>query len=216
MLARRAVPVIVITLVAGLCWAAPPSAEEILTHALSLHKDIQDYTATVSVSFNVPGLNIPDRTAKVYVKLPDKVHVESKGIVVLPKDALLFGNLAARIKEGARVVLAGSDDSNDPPVYCLKIIPKDQDDRMRALMWIEGDTWNIKTTELWNGPNLGLQIKWHHIKVGEQYWMPSRLICSIPGGVIGESEPGIITVTFGNYVINTGLSDEFFGQKGRR
>ncbi len=216
MLARRAAPVIAITLVAGLCWAVTPSADEILTRALSLHQAIQDYTATVSVSFDVPGLDIPNRTAKVYVKLPDKVHVESKGIVVLPRDALLFGNLAARIKEGARVVLAGSDDSNDPPVYCLKIIPKDQDDRVRALMWIEGDTWNIKTTELWNGPNLGLQINWHHTKIGDRYWMPSRLVCRIPGGVIGESEPGIITVTFSNYAINTGLSDEFFGQKGRR
>ena len=47
----------------------------------------------MKIIVDVDFLKIPEREAKIYYKKPDKIHVESEGFVMLPKEGLNFSPL---------------------------------------------------------------------------------------------------------------------------
>ncbi len=189
------------------------SAQEILGNALDLHKGITDYIADVCVETDIPDLNMPVSRMTVYVKPPDKVHIESRSIVILPRDALLLGNLRRHLTEDTQVMLVGTDVSASPPVYCLKIVPKGNANRGRLLLWVAANTWTLTKSEIWAGPNKLATVLWKYTQVNKQFWMPTRLVCRLGDGTLPMLSAGTITLTFSNYRINTGLSDEFFAAR---
>lgn len=201
-----------VILMAGPLHAAP-SARQFLRKAMDLHEGITDYIADVRVETDIPNLNLPVRQMTVYVKRPDKVHVESRSIVILPKDALLLGNLRHHLEKSSEVMLVGTDLSASPPVYCLKIVPKGDSNRGRLLLWVTANTWTLTKSEIWSGPNKLATVSWQYTRVNEQFWMPVRLICRLGAGILPQLSGGTITITFTNYQINTGLSDEFFASR---
>ena len=203
---------------------AQPSAQQILRNVMDLHRGVTDYIADVGVATDIPGLNLPASRMTVYVKPPDKVHVESRSIAIIPRDALLLGNLRRHLAESSRVVLAGTNLGASPPVYCLKIMPKEDANRGRLLLWVVANIWTLTKSELWAGPNKLATLSWQYARINEQFWMPARLVCRLGSGALPqlsggaltlpELDGGVVTITFSNYRINTGLTDEFFAARG--
>ena len=203
---------------------AAPAGIDILTKAMSLHKSVRDYTATVQVTTNLPDVEIPDRTAKVYVKPPDKAFVESRGIVFIPKRALLFGDLAKEIGKGANVTLIGTSKSGGKTVYALKIIPKNPPQNPpqgkrpgstgtpRILTWVNGSNWTLQKMEVYDGAKLAVRVNFSYIQT-QGVWMPAKVSASVPKGVLGSASEGRVELAFSNYKLNVGLTDEFFKKK---
>ena len=192
--------------------AATPSGMEIVTKALQSQAGVQDYVATVSVTVEAPNVQIPKRTMTVYYKAPDKLHVESEGLVVLPRDALLMGNLSKHVQEDTDATLIGQGTLKGRPVYCAKLTPKEeQDNQRRVLCWIDAERYLLMKSEMWHGSTKALTITLTHTQQGGKYWMPTSIACRIPGGVLGDAaEPASITVSFSDYQVNTGLADSIF------
>ncbi len=206
----------------ALCLIAtgPTAAEdlaprEVLARTLALHDGVQDYTAHVRVTTDIPDFDIPVREFTVYIKRPDKVKIESTGLVIVPKDVLLLGDLKRHLAEAGQVTLAGVNREGSRPLYCLKITPEMAAKRDRLLLWVEDERWTLTKTELWGGANRYLTVYWKHVQVNERFWMPAEVKCEISGGVLRGARPGTITVTFTDYRVNTGLSDELFESKDR-
>jgi hypothetical protein len=192
---------------------AAPTAQEVLSRVQAAYKDVKDYTAQVKLATDIPDLAIPDRTFKVYVKRPDKVKIESDRLIVVPKDALLVGNLEGHLAEAGRLVLVGVNRQEPRPRYCIKVFPEQAEERDRLLLWIEGERWTLAKSEIWAGPNRLLTVYWKHVKVGDKFWMPREVRCEVSGGVLGGSRPGTITITFTDYQVNRGLSDAIFAKE---
>ncbi|MBC7289251.1 MAG: hypothetical protein H5T86_14675, partial [Armatimonadetes bacterium] len=164
------------------CVAGQLSAEEILRRSMDIQKGVRDYTCRVTLHFDFPNVRMSKRTLTVYVKKPDKVRVESQGeLVILPKDVLLMGNIEKRLEKRARVVLIASGQAAGRPVFALKLIPADPERAERLQIWIWGDTWTLKRTELWQGKNKVMAADWLHTKVSG-FWMPSKVVCHVTGG----------------------------------
>jgi len=194
--------------------SAAPSAPEILRRALDLSAEIQDYTAQVQMTTNFAGApeEVPPFT--VYFKRPDKVSIKSRSLVVVPKDALMFGNLSKRIEAGADILLAGTKTVDGVPFYTLKIKPKEDGDE-RILVTIDGARWTVGRIEVVEGQRTHATFDWQYALIAGRYWMPTLIRCSVPEAPRADGGKGAeVTVTFSGYKVNSGLSDTLFEESG--
>jgi hypothetical protein len=224
-----AVALLLLTLLTSL--HAAPAPMDILTRALTLHRGVRDYTAQVATHIDVPDVDMPDRNVKVYVKPPDKAYVESKGqFVIIPKEALLFGDVAKRIGQQATVLLIGTKKQGRDAMYTLKIIPKagppppqpkgphgrpmprpPQPANERVLMTVNGSRWTMEKLQFMEGAKQVGSVDFVYALV-QGFWMPTRVLATLTG-IPGSDKPGHFTITFSDYRINTGLTDKFFEDK---
>lgn len=211
-------------LLCSLACAAQPGGADILRRALDLAATIKDYSAEVRVTVDMPNVQVPERRAKVYYKRPDKVAIDSKGIVMIPKKALVPGNLGATLDRDTKVVLAGTKRAGNITTYFLKVTPPESkriDDRL--LFWVRGDRWTVERMEVISRGKQQLSVTWEYQQVRGRYWMPRRLVATVAPGVTGRhgtpprppdekpsDKPGLITVLFTNVKVNSGLSDSLF------
>ena len=216
---------------------AAPAPMDILTRALTLHKGVRDYTATVGIQTDIPDVQIPNRTAMVYVKPPDKVYVDSHGqFVFIPKRALLFGDVAKDTGKQATVVLMGSKKVGHDIFYTLKIIPKvgppppqprgprgpgmkgpgprPQPVNERVIMIVNGSRWTMEKLQFMEGAKQVGSVDFTYVLV-QRFWMPTRVLATI-SGVPGSDKPGHFTINFSDYRVNTGLTDQFFADKQKQ
>ena len=231
---RRSVLAAVV-LVAGLVYpgpgsAAPLTGPAILKRALDLQAGIQDYTATIKVTVNMPGVQVPERTATLYFKRPDKVHVDSKSLIMVPRKALFMGDLGSELSRHARVVLAGQSRRAGVPIFFLKVLrPVNEGTNDRMSVWVRGDRFTIERLEVYAGGQRRLSVQWEHQLIAGRYWLMKRLVAQVPGGRArsrrpvdpddqprpATSGPGTITVEFSNLRVNTGLPDSLFVEPKR-
>jgi len=203
-------------LAAALVAAAGPAcaltAMEMVQRALAQTRDVADYTANVTVTVQSPNLQIPQRTVKVYYKRPDKVHVESEGIAVLPRDALLMGNLADHLDESTTASFCGAGTLGGRPVQCVKLTPREAGPGTgRLLTWIDSERFLLLKSEVWRGGAKMLTVSFAHERIGGRYWMPASIVTEVAAGAMtGEDEGGRIELRFSNYRVNTGLPDSIF------
>ena len=183
---------------------------EILAQVQRQYDGVADYTARVHVAADIPDLDLPARDFTVYVKRPDKVKIESTGLVILPRDVLLLGDLEGHLAESARVTVNGTTREGGRQICCLKLFPQDAASRDRVLLWVDVQRHTLVRSELWAGANRLLAVYWKHVRVNDEFWLPAEVKCEISGGILGEARPGSITVTFADYQVNTGLSDALF------
>lgn len=206
----------VVGVTVALVLAAMPAraltAMEMVQRALAQTQGVADYTANVTVTVDAPNLQIPQRTVKVYYKRPDKVHVESEGIAVLPRDALLMGNLAAHLGEHTTASFNGAGTLGGRPVQCVKLAPRDaRPGTGRLLAWIDSERFLLLKSEVWRGGAKMLTVSFTHTRVAGRWWMPERIITEVAAGAItGQDQGGRMELRFSNYRINTGLPDSIF------
>ena len=194
-----------------------PDPMDILTKAMTQYETVKDYTAHVIVDANIPDVDIPKRKVKVYVKPPDKVYVQSRGIVFIPKRALLFGDIAKDLKKEAKAVLVGTKTSNGKTTYCVKLMPKRQvghaqDEQPRVLIWIDGGRWTLQKVQVSARGETVMSVTFTH-KQTQGFWMPAKVTARFTGKIISSDKPASMTITYSDYKINTGLTDEFFESK---
>lgn len=188
------------------------TAMEMVQRALAQTQRVEDYTADVTVTVESPSLQIPQRTVRVYYKRPDRVHVESDGIAVLPRDALLLGNLANQLSEETEASFNGAGVLGGRPVQCIKLAPRDAGPGTgRLLAWIDSERFLLLKSEIWRGGAKMLTARFDYVRVAGQYWMPQHIVTEIAAGAIpGEDEGGRMELRFANYRVNTGLPDSIF------
>jgi outer membrane lipoprotein-sorting protein len=214
--ARVAVRAIVAGALVLFAWAAL-SAEltgrQVLDRTLSIHQGIKDYVCRVRVKTNFPNVRVPERHLKVFAKLPDKLRVESGGeIVIVPRDALLLGNLRKHVTENTRVVLVAQGSQGGRPLYSVKILPTAQGRQERLVAWVWGDTWTLKRTEVWVARNRILAADWTHARVG-RYWLPARIFVTVEGGEVAQGGKGTVELVFSDWQVNVGLDDKIFAEQ---
>jgi outer membrane lipoprotein-sorting protein len=195
------------------CGHAAETGREILRRALDLNAGVQDYTAEVVVVMDLPNLQVPRRTAKVYFKRPNKVGIKSRGIVMIPKRALMPGNLGTEITQDTRVDIIGRTTAGGHPLVCLRLTdPKPGPEAETLLVWVRTDRYTVERMEIYARGRKNLGVAWTHQLIGGRYWMPRHIAARIYNWRSGDDKQseGTVTVDFSNMQVNTGLSDKLF------
>jgi hypothetical protein len=192
------------------------------------YSGLKDYSTDVNVHFDIEALKAPDMQARLYFKSPDKLTVDSRRIFFFPKEGGFFNpfqfekrNFEARLiehltYEGRRAVR-------------LKLTPNNTDTFNKgSVLTIDIDRDVIREIKIL--PSEGREII-AVIDYGffDGFDLPVRIRLQLdippsePGGARefqfgrgGKRISGRVEITYSNYKINSGLSDEIFKAKSFR
>jgi len=189
------------------------------------YSGLKDYMADVNVHFDIEALKAPDMQAKLYFKAPDRMKVESKRIFFFPREGGFFNpfqfkkeNFEARLLE--RLIYDGRK------AVKLKLIPINTDIfNKSSVLTIDVERNVIREIKIL--PSEGREII-AVIDYGffDGFDLPVRINLQLdippsePGGTkefpfgqAGTRISGRVEITYSNYKVNSGLSDEIFKEK---
>jgi len=187
------------------------------------YSGLKDYIVDVNVHFDIEALKAPDRQAKLYYKAPDKMKVASKGIFFLPKEGGYF-NPSLFKKKDFDIRLAERLIYDGRKAVRLKLTPVDTDTYNKGFV-LTIDTDRSLIREIKISPSEGREVK-ATIKYGtfSNFELPTRIDLQLdipsdePSGMkeftqFGQKTKritGQVEITYSDYRINVGLSDEIF------
>ncbi len=123
------------------------TVDTILNRLTNQFNKVEDYTARVDISVEMPYFRMPNKTVELYFKQPDKVKVESDGFAVVPKTGLAmsparsFSNLFD-LHVAGREKLHGDS--------CIIVEGMVNPDSLKFKMWgDEGEQGISVTSRLW-------------------------------------------------------------------
>ncbi len=207
--------------------------DEILDGVKAAFKKFEDYEVDIHIKVDVDFLKVPESEAKLYFKQPDKIHVESEKFALLPRQGLDFSPLG--LLSGKYTALYEQEDKiRDIPTSIVKIIPLGNDnDIILSTFWVDQTRNLIIRMESTKKPTGTFSIDFTYGEYDDNYELPSQMVFTfsidrlmLPRGMDGQLDAdddnnkksnstttGKVYITYTNYKINQGLSDELFETK---
>ncbi len=195
---------------------------------------VNDYMATARMVTNVSFLKVPDADVSVYFKKPNKLKIKNeKGISFVPKGAVSINlnNILSGSKYTA--IDAGTDKINNTIVRVIKLLPVDDNaDVVLSTVYIDEANLVIRRAKTTTRTSGSYQLEMSYGKYAT-YGLPDKIVFSfdtkdykLPKGITFDFDDGTQTrrtaaekaksrngkaeITFSNYAINKGVSDEVF------
>ncbi len=211
--------------------------DEIINSVIANFNKVNDYQVDVNIKVDVEFIKVPETKAKIYFKQPDKVHLKAEGFAMLPKNGMEFSP-SSLIKKDYTAIYEQDVDLNGHKTSIVKVIPLgDQGEVILSTYWIDQKKQVIRKVESTTKTNGTFTIDFtFDDKI--KYPLPSKIIFSfnmdkmnLPATITGETnneEPdnknknmgsttkGQVIVNYSNYVVNKGVPDSIFEEKGKK
>jgi len=226
---RKILFLILLFSVSGFSQSKDP--DEILDNVIKAFENIEDYVVDVNIKVDVAFLKVPEANAKIYFKQPDKVHMESEGFALLPKQGMNFSPLGF-LKTDYTALYDKEVELNGTNVSVLKVIPLDErSDVILSTFWIDQATNRIMRVESSRRPSGTFSIDLTYPDDKPGFLLPALMVftfaieeMNFPTGITGDSNSesnnenekedndkmGKVYINYSNYKINQGLSDDLF------
>jgi len=209
-------------------WAgAQEDASRYLDSIEKKYAALKDYTAEVRIHFDIETFKAPDMQARLYYKAPDKMKVESKRLFFFPRDGGYL-NPSQFKKEGFEVRFLERSTDDGRKAVKLRLTPKKTKRNIQDfVLTIDTDRFLIREMEMtqFDGREIKVAIEYGKFD-GFELPVHIQLKLDIPSfETEGPKEfdqliqkpkrvTGTIEITYSNYKVNSGLSDEFFKESG--
>ena len=190
------------------------------------YSGLKDYIVDVNVHFDIEALKAPDLQAKLYYKAPEKMKIESKRIFFFPQEGGYF-NPSLFKKKDFDIRLVERLTYDDRKAVRLKLTPMDMDTFNKGFV-LTIDTDRSLIREIKMLPSEGREVK-ATIQYGmfNKFELPTHIDLQLdmpseePSGMkeftqFGQKPKritGKVELTYSNYQVNSGLSDEIFTEK---
>ncbi len=221
----RSVRIILLTAVLCAAGSIPAAAQgdayALLDRIQAVYARINDYRADITASVDMKGLSVPEMKATVYFKKPDRMHIESDGFAMLPRDAVGFHPDMFE-KEQFDAVIQGKEKIAGVSCVKLKLLARDDSVRLqRAMLYVDPARDVVLRMDADPGQGASAQAEFTYTKVQGKYWLPSAIDITMdapmrmrrPGTKPrGDNNDGKarISLRYTNYVVNKGISDSVF------
>ena len=205
------------------------TADELLKGITDKIDLVNDYKADVSIKAAIPFIKVPIAKASIFFKKKDKFKVESKGIAIMPKQGM--SDLSAFLSNNKKytTVLGEAKTINEHKTKLVSILPTDENSEIiLAKVYISPSESLIYRTVLTTKSSGTVSIDYEY-NLNKKYGLPNKMTFTVdikkfkmPKSVASdirnndkkkkykENEKGTIVITFSNYYVNTGLSDDIF------
>lgn len=223
-------------LISNLVTAQLKKPEEILKHVVDNFNKVKDYTADINIKVDVEFIKVPEAKAKIFFKQPDKVHLQSDGFAMLPKNGLEFSP-SSLLNTEHTAIYENDVLLNGVKTSIVKIIPLgNQGDVILSTLWIDQTKQLIRKVESTTKTD-GVFIIDFSYSDDYKYPLPKEIVFSfntdkmnIPFNLNEDlsaeksgkknSRPGGITkgrviVKYLNYEVNKGIPDSVFKEKNQ-
>jgi len=205
--------------------------DEILKNVIKAFEEIEDYIVDVNIKVDVAFLKVPEANAKIYFKQPDKIHMESDGFALLPKQGMNFSPLGF-LKTDYTALYDKEIELNGTNVSVVKVIPlNEKSDVILSTFWIDQTTNRITKVESSRRPSGTFTIDLTYPEDKPDFLLPATMVFTFaiegihfPTGITGDSnsesndekkseekdKTGKVYISYSNYKINQGFSDDIF------
>jgi outer membrane lipoprotein-sorting protein len=208
--------------------AQEQTGEAILHEVERRFAQVQDFSVTLDVVADIERLNVPPMHAQMYFKQPDKMHFETEGTAILPREGLMLS--ITRLTAKYTVEKTGREEIGGRSCFTISLRPRDVKAASRGITVLIDSvrmTPERITSSLPDGR--AAIVSFEHTSV-DGHWMPSMLMVTftVQSADSTEASPwdqesplprrqpprkGTVTIRYSNYKINTGLDDALF-EKG--
>ncbi len=208
-----------------------PSGADVLRNVVKGVEDVNDYTVTLQADLHMEHVRIPRSTATMYFKKPDKIHFDSPSIAMMPREGIAFNTAAMLDQYTAQMI--GEDTALGLKAYKLQLAAKSATARLRQLfVWVNPENWTLVRLQTIPYEGRIVTVDFVYDLQDGKYWMPVSMDARFglignprasqsPGDSTAPENPaeqmmpraprtGSISITYSDYKINTGLSDEVF------
>ncbi len=218
-----------------------PDPRERFRALLEPYRDLSDYTVQVAVQVRIPGFRVPDVSATVFFRKPDRFRIDTRSFAPIPREGGLFHPLQFDPEKNA-VTFQGQETLEGVPAEVFRVEPLAEPARIRhALVWIGGTPRRILQVESHTVRGARARSRPSYTAVaekGRQWLLPEQVRVHLsfpPGGPSGgdllgsqdhpfqgawrlEELPGEgeVIITYTGWKVNRGLKDDVFGPSPER
>jgi len=205
--------------------------EIILERVKEEFKRIENYKADITVKVDIPFIKMPDRRATLYFKQPDKIHIESEGFAMLPKEGIKFSPISLFETEHTSFY-EREEKIGDINVAVVKVIPlNDKSDLVLSTLWIDPIKNLILKVESSRKPTGTFVIEFDYTLIEKGLYMPESIefTFSVDPMMFHSRNPremkidenkgsedtsrvktGKVFLYYSNYEVNRGVPDSLF------
>jgi len=209
------------------CNAENNNPNNILESIKNNYLKIKDYSADINVNVQVDFIEIPDKSAKIYYKHPDKIKYKSDDFLLLPKKGFEL-SINELLKYQYSAIYIKKDTISESIYDVIKIIPHDtKSEIILATLWISIIDTSIYKIDFNTKKAGNFIINFYY---NESKILPQQVKISfdvknieIPFSFFSsenmdilkqkdktENTKGEITISYSNYKINKGIADSLF------
>jgi outer membrane lipoprotein-sorting protein len=195
---------------------------------------VQDFVARIEASVDMERLRVPKMNATLYFKKPDKVHFDSPGFAMLPREGIVLNAATLAARYDAAVI--GEESVEGKKLVKLQLKAKEESTRPRQIsVWVDQTLWTIAKIESVPYQGRVLRLEFSYASQPGGYVLPQTLKASFEAGSRDSTQrpldidmsaapqldemrqrvprSGSIVVKYLEYKINVGLSDDVFEKK---
>jgi hypothetical protein len=240
--------IITLTLITALVLAQERPGTEVKSNPgqvfyeiLKPYEQLNDYTAKIQAKVKMPGFRIPDFTAKLYFKKPDKFHIETKNFAPLPRNSGIFNPFLFDPGKN-RITYRQVEVVNGIKAELYQVEPDEGETRIRYYhVWVGGSPKRILQVESYSFKGTKALVKpvYQTVQTGSGKWLlpekvhvhltfPEDVQSQDASSFAAKDNPfsrsmakiddipgeGDIYLSYSEWQINTGLDDSLF-QKTR-
>jgi outer membrane lipoprotein-sorting protein len=215
--------------------AASPVPRQVFRDILHAYSNVNDYTVNISGKVNMPTFRVPDFSAVLHFKKPDRFHIETKSFAPIPRQSALF-NPFQFDPDKNEIVYLRSENLGGTPADLYRVEPRGGKTPVRYYtVWVGRTPLRIIQVESLSirGTKAVVRLSYQTVEQGAGRWLlPEKAHVHLdfpsgdkgPEGLIAKDSPlsggmrrldevsgeGDVHIAYGNWRINTGLSEAVF------
>jgi hypothetical protein len=209
--------------------------QQVFAELIKPYQTWRDYAVNIQAKVVIPNIRIPDFTARLYFKKPDKLHIETKNFAPLPRGAGLFNPFQFDPGKN-QIIFKQTENLDGLPAALYKVEPGEEEKRIRFYMvWVGGIPKRILQVEshTFRGTKALIKLTYRPSEPGPGQWLlPDKIYVHLtfPEGLnssetlTAKDNPfsagtakneaitgeGDIIISYSDWQINTGLDDRLF------
>jgi outer membrane lipoprotein-sorting protein len=194
------------------------------------YEQIKDYQADIHIKVDIPFIKMPERKAVIYFKQPDKIHIESGGFAILPKEGIKFSPLTM-LESDYTALYEREESVGNIIAAVVKIIPlNSESDLLLSTLWIDPVQNRILKIESSRKPSGNFIIELSYGSETE-YNLPELISFTFSADPTllqpqshnqtgldteeaskdsAKTKPGKVLIHYSNYKVNMGIPDSIF------
>jgi outer membrane lipoprotein-sorting protein len=214
------------------------SPRQVFAELIKPYQNMRDYTVKIQAKVVMPNIRIPDFTAILYFKKPDKFQIKTKNFAPIPRGNAIF-NPFQFDPDKNQITFKQMENLDGAPAAVYKVEPGEEEKRIRFYnVWVGGNPKRIVQVEShsFKGTKALIKLTYRQAGQGADKWLlpdkvyahltfpegvnsPENLtvkdspISSTSAKIEAMTGEGDITISYSEWQVNTGLDDQLFKDK---
>jgi len=214
-----------------------PDPRQVFAELVKPYRNLNDYTVKIHAKVSLPTIRVPDFTATLYFKKPDRFHIETKSFAPIPRNSGVF-NPSQFDPEKNRISYQRAENLDGARADLYRVEPLDAKTQVRYYnVWVGGTPARILQVEnlSFRGTKTLVKLSYATVAQGAEKWLLPENVhvhLTFPEGVqnpeassfttrdnpvsggMGRldeiSGEGDIHIAYSDWLVNTGLDDRLF------